>query len=191
MSKKYDVIYADPPWAGGRGGRVFKGANDHYSVMSIEELEKLDIDSITSDDAILFIWTIGLFLLPNKNNKFKSVIDVIQSWGFDYTTIGFTWLKTNKDGTLFKGIGNYTKSNGEICIIARKGKYLQRDDKTVFQALLEPRTKHSQKPSCVRDRIQKMYGKNKNYLEMFARESTNNWDVFGDEVVNSIQIPIK
>jgi N6-adenosine-specific RNA methylase IME4 len=47
--------------------------------------------------------------------------------------------------------------------------------------------KHSKKPDKFRDDIVKMCG-DAHRLEMFAREPTDGWDLFGNEVDNSIYI---
>ena len=55
--KKYDVIYADPPWsyrdkalAGNRG------AGCKYDVMSLEDICKLPVKELAKDDCVLFMW---------------------------------------------------------------------------------------------------------------------------------------
>lgn len=84
------------------------------------------------------------------------------------------------------GLGKYTISNAEYCLIARKGKYW-RDSKNVQQIILAPKTIHSKKPNEIRDRIVKLCG-DKPRIELFAREKTNGWDVWGNEVNSDIVI---
>jgi len=50
-----------------------------------------------------------------------------------------------------------------------------------------PRLAHSQKPAEVRDRIVEMLGDIPR-IELFAREKSDGWDVFGDEVDGSITL---
>jgi len=51
----------------------------------------------------------------------QEALDVIKAWGFEYKTVGFTWVKTNpKNNKPFFGVGWYTKSNAEVCLIGGK-----------------------------------------------------------------------
>lgn len=89
MSKKYKIIYADPPWSykdkalAGNRGAICK-----YPVMGGAELLALPIHKIAADDCILFLWV----TMPKLNECFE----LIKAWGFDYKTVGFTWIKKNK-----------------------------------------------------------------------------------------------
>ena len=115
-NKKYNIIYADPPWtyrdkalAGNRG------ACCKYDVMSIEDIKELPVKDIATEDCVLFMWV----TMPKLNECF----DVIKAWGFDYKTCAFTWVKLNrKSDGLFWGMGRWTRANAEVCLIATKGK---------------------------------------------------------------------
>lgn len=53
----------------------------------------------------------------------REALDVIEAWGFSYKTVAFNWVKQNRNGTgIFMGLGNWTRSNSEICLLATKGK---------------------------------------------------------------------
>ena len=39
--KKYNTIYADPPWHEQGGGKIKRGADRHYSLMTTEEIKKI------------------------------------------------------------------------------------------------------------------------------------------------------
>ena len=58
MGKKYQVIYADPPWqfrAYSKKGEE-KSAENHYHTMNIEEIRSLPVNTIADQDCILFLW---------------------------------------------------------------------------------------------------------------------------------------
>ena len=55
------------------------------------------------------------------------------------------------------GMGYWTRSNVEICLIATKGKP-RRKSKTVSQLIFSPREKHSKKPDITRDLIMELMG---------------------------------
>ena len=54
-NKKYDVIYADPPWR--YNDRKCNGACEHhYDTMTLEEIKKLPIKELCEKDCVLFLW---------------------------------------------------------------------------------------------------------------------------------------
>ena len=106
--------------------------------------------------------------------------EVLKSWGFKYKTVGFTWVKTNKNKGYYSGLGFYTNSNCEICLIGRKGKF-NRNSKKVKQLVVDQLREHSRKPDCVRDRIVELCG-DLPRIELFARQKVEGWDCWGNEV---------
>lgn len=114
-NKKYNVIYADPPWSYQQWCDKKQGAaKAHYETMKQKDIEELPVERIADKNCILFMWA----TFP----KLQEALATIKAWGFEYKTIGFCWVKRNKNGSWFKGIGFYTKSNSEVCLIATKGK---------------------------------------------------------------------
>lgn len=54
MIKKYNIIYADPPWSYNR--KIGRGiAETQYQTMSIDEIGSIPVNKITADDAMLFL----------------------------------------------------------------------------------------------------------------------------------------
>lgn len=95
--KKYDIIYADPPWSYYNDMTVMpdcttvKGMRrPPYPVMSSKDIMKLPVQNLANDNCILFIWTTDYHL--------RKCMDVIEAWGFQYKTVGFVWAKKNKQG---------------------------------------------------------------------------------------------
>jgi site-specific DNA-methyltransferase (adenine-specific) len=108
-------------------------------------------------------------------------IRLFEDWGFRYRTVGFTWIKTNKNnGKIFFGVGYYTKSNAEVCLLGMKGQLKVVSD-SVSSVIISPKERHSKKPDEVRDRIVQLFG-DLPRIELFARQKTDGWDVFGNEV---------
>lgn len=182
MNKKYNIIYADPPWSYKKGtpfkkASGFKHVSDHYPTMTVNEIASLPVKELTSKDAALFLWV----TFPNL----KEGLYVMEQWGFKYKTLGFSWIKTNpKKGTPFFGIGYYTKSNCEVCLLGTKG-HLKPVSNKVSSVIISPRRRHSQKPDEVRDKIVELFG-DLPRLEMFARTTTPGWDVWGNEVESDV-----
>lgn len=153
-NNKYQIIYADPPWSYRDKRKSHKrlcgGALAHYDTMLINDIKMLPIQSIADENCILFLWV----TFPNLHEG----LDVISAWGFKYKTLGFSWIKTNKkNGKPFFGIGWYTKSNCEVCLIGIRGKPFKTSN-DVSSVVIAPREEHSKKPDEVRRRIEKFVG---------------------------------
>lgn len=178
--KKYKIIYADPPWSYQNGGVPQGGVNAQYKTMTLQDIKNLPVKDITDDTSVLLLWA----TFP----QLKEALEVMEAWGFKYKTLGFSWLKTNKDGSPFFGIGYYAKSNQEVCLLGVKGKaHSLVKSNSVSSVIIHEKTRHSEKPSIVRDKIIQLFG-DLPRLEMFARQKTEGWDVFGNEVVDSITL---
>lgn len=175
MGKKYKVIYADPPWQ----YRVYskkgqgRSAENHYHTMNIDDIRSLPVADIADDDCVLFLWITFPCL--------KEGISVMESWGFTYKTCGFNWVKRNKKkDTYFMGLGFWTRSNSEVCLIGTKG-HPKRVSKAVSQICDGRVMAHSKKPDEIRQRIVELCG-DVPRIELFARETADGWDCLGDEI---------
>lgn len=174
--KQYNIIYADPPWKyNQRNNKKTKfggGVHAHYPTMSMEEIEKLPIEKLAGENCALFLWTTFPYL--------DKQIQLFEKWGFRYTTLGFSWIKTNaKNGAPFFGVGYYAKSNCEICLLGIKGKMKPISNK-ISSCVISPREAHSKKPCEIRDRIVSLFG-DLPRIELFARESAAGWDAWGND----------
>lgn len=189
---KYNIIAGDPPWNYTDKSLNRGGALRHYKTMLTEEIMKLPVQDISDTDCVLLIWA----TFPKLPDAFQ----VITAWGFKYKTCGFVWIKTNKRTNTdqlsflpaesfdsFWGMGRWTRSNAELCLLATKGSPRRRSA-SVHQIIYAPVSKHSRKPPEVRDRIIKLCG-DLPRVELFARTAPPGWDVFGDEVEDSIVLP--
>ena len=174
-NKKYNIIYADPAWYfktySDKGDK--RSATQHYDCMSISDIYNLPVNTISDNDCILFIWVIDPML--------PEAIEVIKSWGFKYKTVAFTWVKENKKSEgYFTGLGYWTRANPEMCLLATKGKP-KRLSKSVRQLIVSKLQQHSKKPDEIRNRIIELCG-DLPRIELFARQKTPGWDVWGNEV---------
>lgn len=176
--KKYKIIYADPPWSYRNMGNIQATANAHYSTMSNEDICKLPVGGVSDENSILFLWA----TFP----KIQEALDVIKAWGFEYKTVGFTWIKKNKNLSNFFGVGWYTKSNAEVCLIGVRGK-APKISNSISSIVETVRERHSKKPDIIREKIVQFCG-DVPRIELFAREKTKGWDVWGNEVENDIKL---
>lgn len=171
--KKYNVIYADPPWAYDESGTGNRVVHSKYPTMSLNDLKRLPVQDISDDDCLLFLWV----TFP----RLEEGLEVINAWGFRYYGLFKTWIKTNKKSdSLFWGMGYYSRQNPEILLIGLKGKIPPkvRDEHSV---LISKVREHSRKPDEVRDQIVRVTG-DLPRIELFARQQTEGWDVWGNEI---------
>ena len=173
--KKYSVILADPPWAfrawSNKG--MGRSAEQHYSTMRLENIKALPVADLAAEDCVLFLWATFPML--------KEALEVIDTWGFTYKTVAFTWVKENrKSPGLFWGLGYWTRANAEVCLLATRGSP-KRQSAAVHQVILSPVEQHRKKPDAVRERIVALMG-DVTRVELFARQETPGWDVWGNEV---------
>lgn len=177
--KKYGIIYADPPWH----YRVYskkgagRSAESHYPTMTIEEIQALPVSELADKDCALFMWITFPLL--------KESLSVLSAWGFKFKTIAFVWIKQNrKSNSLFWGMGYWTRANAEFCVLATKGKP-KRMAKNVHQVIISHIEEHSKKPDEARRRIVRLMG-DLPRIELFARQKSAGWDVWGNEVESDI-----
>ena len=89
MRQDYRVIAADPPWAFKSNSIVKPGRNAmrHYQTMSLADISALPVQNVVADDAILFLWITGPFLVIGAH------IPLMKAWGFAPSGMGFVWIK--------------------------------------------------------------------------------------------------
>ena len=174
-NKKYNIIYADPPWSFKNYSTKGEGRNpnQHYNTMSIDDIKNLPVRDISDKDCVLFLWVV--------NHSLEKAFEVIESWGFRYKTMGFVWIKRNiKSDGFFTGLGYWTRGNPELCLLATKGNP-SRISKGVKELVIEPREEHSKKPDIIRKYILDLIG-DVPRIELFARQKTNGWDSWGNDI---------
>lgn len=173
--QKYNIVYADPPWSyKDKASAGKRGAYYKYDLMTLEEIKSIPIQQICANDCILFIWV----TFP----QLQEGLDTIKAWGFEYKTVGFVWIKRNKRKiySWFMGMGNWTRSNAEVCLIGVRGN-VKRVGGGVRSIIDTPIEGHSKKPDIVRKRIIELVG-DLPRIELFARESKTGWDVMGNQI---------
>ncbi len=181
--KKYKIIYADPPWAFNfqkRNGLSEEAKSKLYLTMRPEYIVNLPVKKLADDDCILFLWIM--------NSEVPLALKCIESWGFKYITVAFTWVKTTKNTYHFGG-GNWTRSNPELCLLAKRGN-ISRKSASVRNLVISPLREHSRKPDEIRQMIIDLVG-DLPRIELFARQKTEGWDVWGNEVESDIDLTVQ
>lgn len=190
MMGKYNVIYADPPWSYDNKSVVFEadGVNravaDQYDLMTLDSIKNMPVKSLCDKDAVCFMWVVNPLL--------QEGLDVLKAWGFKYKTM-LTWKKNTGTGYWFRGTTEH------ILFGVRGNVKAFRSGKENFYGCKSG--KHSQKPHHFRELINQTvltsFPKPKK-LELFARSRDGffpdyeyeGWDVYGNEVNNSITLPL-
>jgi len=179
---KYDIILADPPWdfkVWSKDTGSGRSASAHYLTMSLEEICNLPVKDVANKNCALFLWSVWPRIFDAEK--------VISAWGFAYKTLAWIWVKQTKSQMkFFTGMGYYSRANSEPCLLAVRGKMpVKAHD--VLAVICSPVRAHSQKPDEQYEKIARLYPDG-DRLEMFARCPRSGWDVFGNEVENSIRL---
>lgn len=185
-NKKFDIIYADPPWDYNGKLQFDKSSKSteqidlsknifissavfKYPTLKTSELMKIPIHEIAKDDCLLFMWT--------TNPHLSQAVELGEAWGFEYKTIAFVWDKMNHNP------GQYTLSNCELCLVFKRGRIPKpRGARNVQQLVRSPRKKHSEKPIEVIQAIEKMFPTQER-IELFARRKTKGWSAWGLDIL--------
>lgn len=177
--KKYNIIYADPPWQYSSrqpfrsGGVRFHSLENEYPTVSAKQMSQWDVGRIAADDCALFMWS--------TDSHLKEAIQLMNAWGFKYVTIAFVWVKQTSTGKQVSNLGAWTMKNCEICLFGTKGAMKKhKKSNSVKQLFFAERTKHSKKPDCVYSFIEELFG-DLPKIELFARHHVVGWDCWGNE----------
>ena len=168
---RYSAIMADPPWRfatfseKGRG----KSAERHYQTMTLDAVKHLGVERIAAADCMLWLWATAPML--------PQALEVVAAWGFTYKTSG-VWVKTTRGGAPAFGTGYILRSAHEPFIIATRGKPPV-CSRSVRSVVMDQRRAHSQKPDSARVMFERMTVPER--IELFARTTPEDWDVFGNE----------
>lgn len=173
--KKYQIIYADPPWDIKLISRAVRPQqlDMPYKTMSVNEIKRLPVRKIANDEGChLFLWTTQKFL-PGS-------FDVAKSWGFEYHCL-ITWDKT------YGFVPFSFMWSTEYCLYCYlKDKWMEPKTIGIKTLIREKPSKHSRKPIAMRKLILDYCG-DLPRIELFAREKIEGWDTWGDEVPERTQ----
>jgi N6-adenosine-specific RNA methylase IME4 len=166
---RHSTLLADPPWGIHQYGGN-RGANHHYSLMSVDQIAALPVTCLAADSAHLWLWTTNAALFAAKQ--------VMDAWGFTYRSV-LTWIKPRL------GMGLYLRTQTEHLLLGTRGKapVLFRGQGSWFYA---PVQEHSRKPEEQYAIIERCSPGP--YLELFARRPRLGWHVWGNEIESDVQL---
>lgn len=177
-NKKYKTIYADPPWPYKQIlGRTEKGDSTrgglNYFSMTIEEIFKLPMQTISEENCIIGLWT--------TNSHIHEALHTLKFWGFEYKTMT-TWVKTQF------GLGYWLRGQTEHLLIGVKGNPRKKMvgphgatglNWSTYLGTFK-RGKHSEKPIIAYDLLESLGEEPR--IELFACKEREGWDSWGNEI---------
>ena len=182
--KKYNTIYADPPWQ--FQNRTGKVAPEHkrltrYETMTLDEIKRLPVAGIADSKAHLYLWVPNA-LLPDG-------LAVMDAWGFEYKT-NIIWEKVRKDGEPDgRGVGFYFRNVTEMLLFGIKKN--SSPNRTLDPArsqvniIRTQKREHSRKPDELIPIIEACsQGKR---IELFARGNRDGWDMWGKQATDDYE----
>ncbi len=169
-NKKYQIIYADPPYPQRKGGlRKVRPNQDRkldYPTLNLEEIK--DILSKFQGD-VLFLWTIDKFLFESQKIGeelgYKLHDRII--WDKENGTAPAFTIRFSKEYLLWMYKKPMLKVAQEV-----RGKFTD--------VIREKATKHSKKPIKAYELIEALYP-TQSKIELFARNKRKRWDSWGNE----------
>ena len=165
--KKYQIIYADPPW---RYTPAVKNrrVENHYPTMHIKDILSMKISA--EKNSVLFLWATA--------SKLPECLSVMGAWGFKYKS-QLSWDKK------IIGMGYWFRGQHELLLVGTRGRFHPpTPENRISSVWSERRTIHSKKPDGIRMWISRCYpGFTK--IELFARQRVDGWDAWGNEIEES------
>jgi len=73
-NKKYQIIYADPPWLYSFSKSDSRKIENQYETMTLDDIKNIKIPA--EDNSVLYLWVTVPKLLEG--------IEVMKAWGFTY-----------------------------------------------------------------------------------------------------------
>jgi N6-adenosine-specific RNA methylase IME4 len=175
--KKYNLIYADPPWKQSKGGKKNVRANSsgtplEYPVCPMAEIEEhlRQADSLAEGNTILFLWTIDKYLFEAQK--------MAESFGYKLHA-RMVWDKVTGIPAAFT-----VRYGHEYLLYMYKGKLLpiaKEERGKIHTVFREKVQRHSQKPEIAYNIIERLYP-NARKIELYARKQRAGWDCWGNEV---------
>jgi N6-adenosine-specific RNA methylase IME4 len=166
---QYDVVYADPPWRYDFSKTSSRQIENQYQTMSLSEIKTLDVPA--GEDAVLYLWATA--------PKLPQAMEVLDLWGFDYTT-NIVWDKEQM------GMGYWSRVQHELLLIGTRGDVSPPETGDRRRSVIrEQRGEHSTKPETVADMISAQHS-GADLIELFARDERDGWDVWGNEATPEV-----
>jgi len=173
----YDIIYADPPWRQSRGGKKSVRPNSSgielpYKVIGLPEITEIlkGFSDKGNTDHILFMWAIDKYLWEAEQ--------IGKDLGYKLHA-RMVWNKVTGIPAAFT-----IRYGHEYLLWFYKQKLppVARDQRGKWHSVFTEQVKrHSQKPEVAYQLIESLYPDSKK-IELFARNTRDGWESWGDEL---------
>ena len=184
-------IMADPPWSfedWSEKGDKSKTPGHHYRCMSLRWIASLPVEALAAKDCLLWLWA--------TNPMIPQALEVMESWGFTFSTMGH-WNKRSRKGKLLVGPGRRIRSTSEPFIIAKRGapkvkvrnitstllvaQHRQIPPEELVAVIDGVRREHSRKPEAAYAAADAMSDPGLR-VDLFARKRRDGWIPWGDQI---------
>jgi len=162
----FGAILMDPPWLECGGGKIKRGADRHYPIMSTPEILSTVKECplwAPAANAHLWLWV--------TNNKLIDGLWLMEALGFRYVT-NLIWVKDRF------GLGYYLRGQHELCLLGVRGR-TGRASRTFSTVIHAKRREHSRKPDEIYGIIEGVSPGP--YAEIFSRTSRAGWTAWGND----------
>lgn len=174
----YRTILIDPPWPQTLTGKRKRSKGSPaeampYESMTLEQMLRLPVKALGSEDAHLWLWTTNQFL--------EDGFVLMRAWGFKYLAAIHAIKPT--------GIGNYFVHRSQTLLFGYKSKCkfpLDRYKPNIIE-VSDPKC-HSEKWDETYEYIESVSPGPR--VELFARRKRPGWDVWGNEVESDIELQV-
>ena len=162
---RFNLILCDPPWKYDFAETDNRKIENQYPTMELEDICALEPPA--ASNCLLLMWATA--------PKMREAFELLDAWGFEYKTHGM-WDKQ------IIGMGYWFRGQHEPLLVATKGDMQPpAQQHRVSSVFSEKRGKHSAKPDCVFEWIEKAFPKHKK-CEMFCRVPRKGWSSWGNEL---------
>lgn len=173
----FRCVLSDPPWQLTMRGKRKRTKESNlpsalpYPTMTLDEICALPIGKLCADDCHLWLWTTNQYLHYGFH--------VMEAWGFRYLA-PIHWIKPS-------GVGNWFVHRTQTILFGyrKRCRFERARYKPNVMITGDPK-RHSEKPEEAYALIEAV--SNEPRLEMFARKKRRGWHVWGNELVNDVEL---
>jgi N6-adenosine-specific RNA methylase IME4 len=183
MDEKYNLLLIDPPWRQAKGGKKnvrpnSSGEELDYPVISLEEIQEhiMKATELCEENSVMFLWTIDKYLHEAE--------EIVKPMGWKLHA-RMVWNKVTGIPAAFT-----IRYGHEYLLYMYRGNLLKvatEERGKIHSVFTEQVKRHSQKPEISYQIIERLYPKTKK-LEMYARNKRENWDIWGNELQNDVEL---
>lgn len=169
----FDIIVADPPWdfENYSAAGTAKGADPHYSVMTLDAIKALPVGQLARGDCLLLLWTCGWAMATGQAQA------VARAWGFTPQS-EIVWRKLTINGKPRLGTGYRVRTLHEPILVATIGNPEHRPFPSLFNGVAR---EHSRKPDEFYRLVLDCTAGALRRADLFSRETRIGFEGWGKE----------